>query len=365
MTTKITTAMFMALVINLGFAKGIGLTQGIMARESENDIWIATILSVLQGAVMMLITVWVIRRRPDMTILEQFDAIVGKWVGKVMALLAFVFFLGAYIAILITFVYHFMDYFLPEFPVWVFVLAAVAIPVYAVFHGLEVTARIAVLGVFSIVALNLLIMVGSLKDLELDRLLPVFETGFWNTVATTRHYDTDWAMATMTAGMILPLVNDTKSWAKGAVGGVLYGGILVLLWPILECGVLSAPQTGHYIVACMQMARSAQVGLFLHRYEMIMIAFFGISLLVQLMLLIFCASLAGSHVMGMKDYRGVVIPVSLILGGSGYFVVLNHNRAMSLLTNNWPVIALPIAIGLPLLGWLLGLMFKKKLAAAA
>lgn len=365
MNVQITNSMLMALVINLVYAKAIGLTQGIMARESGNDIWIATIFSTVQGAIVMLITVWAVRRAPKKNLLEQVTLLFGKWVGKAVSAVAFVFFMGAYAVVMITFVYHLMDYFLPGFKTYVFVLAAVFIPMYAVFHGLEVTSRIAVIGVFSVIALNLLLLAGSIKDMDIGRLMPVFESGFWNTVTTSRHNDTDWAMATMMTAMILPLVKDNTTWVKSGAGGIVYAGLLVLMWPILECGVLSAPETAHYIVACMQMARSAQIGVFIHRYEMMMIAFFGISLLVQLMMTSFCASLAVSQTFGLKDYRPVIVPVALVLGSFGYWVVADHNRAMMLLENYWPPVALPIAFGLPIGLWLVGFLFKNKLSSSA
>lgn len=364
MNIQITNSMLMALIINLVYAKAIGLTQGIMARESGSDIWIETIFATLQGVLVMFITVWAVRRTPHINLLQQAELILGNWLGKVVSVLVFFFFLGAYSTIMITFVFHLMDYFLPEFPVYIFVLAAVLVPLYAVFSGLEVTSRIAIVGVFSIIALNLLLLAGSFKDMNIHRLMPVFESGFMNTVWTSRNNDTDWAMATMMTGLILPFVKDEHTWANSGPGGILYGGILVLMWPILECGVLSAPETAHYIVACMQMARSAQIGTFIHRYEMIMVAFFGISLMVQLMVTSFCASLAMAHTLGLADYRRAILPVTMVLGGVSYYVVTDHQRAMLLLESYWPQIALPIAFLLPLLLWLLGFVLKARLMPA-
>lgn len=358
MSIRITNAMLMALIINLVYAKAIGLTQGIMAREVENDIWIATLFATLQGLLIMTITVWVIRRLPKKNLLEQASMLMGKWVGKLIGVFYVVFFTGAYAAIMITFVYHLMDYFLPNFPVYVFVAVAVFVTMYATFHGLEVTGRIAIVGVYTMIALNLLLLMGSLRDFHVTQLTPVLENGVWPTIFTSRHNDTDWAMATMMTGLVLPLVKDQTTWMKASVGGILYGGIFVLMWPLLEVGVLSARETGHYVVACMQMARSAEIGWFIHRYEMIMVAFFAISLLVQLMMCLFCACISLSQTFGMKDFRPTVLPMSVALGVFGYWVVLDHNRAMHLLADWWPPIADPIAIGVPLLIFLLGLLFR-------
>lgn len=362
MKVQITNGMLMALVINMVYAKAIGLTQGIMAREAGGDIWIATIFATIQGFLIMWLTVKVIQRTPDKNIMEHVDHLFGKWAGKLVAILMIGFFIGAFATVMITFVYHLMDYFLPEIPVIVFVIVAVIVGMYAVYHGLEVVARLALVGVFSVIALNVLLMMGSYKDFDIRELMPVFQSGFVNTVWTSRHNDTDWAMATLMAAMLLPHVKDKKTWKKSAPIALLYAGMTVLMWPILEAGVLSPEVTGQYIVACMQMARSAEVGLFIHRYEMIMVAFFASSILVMTAMTMFCASVATAHVFELRDYRPVIIPVSLVLGGVGYWIVLDHNQAMRFLADTWPTLAMSVAFGVPVLVYLFGFFRKKKWA---
>lgn len=43
MKVQITNGMFMALVINMLYAKAVGVTQGAMAREVGGDIWLSLI----------------------------------------------------------------------------------------------------------------------------------------------------------------------------------------------------------------------------------------------------------------------------------------------------------------------------------
>ncbi|RXT06944.1 GerAB/ArcD/ProY family transporter [Ammoniphilus sp. CFH 90114] len=361
MKVQITNGMFMALIINMVYAKAIGMTQGIMAREAGSDMWISTMFATLQGCAMMFLTVLIIRRSPELDYMEQTQVMLGKWAGKLVALVLFVFFAGAYSSIMITYVYHLMDYFLPEVPILVFILIALFIGGYGIVFGIEVIGRMALVGVFFILVLNILILAGSLLEFDVQELLPVLESGFWNTVWTSRHNDTDWAMATLMAAMILPTVKNKKTWANSSVAGIAMGGLMVLQWPILETAVLSPEVTAQYIVACMQLARSAHIGMFIHRYEMIMIAFFAISILVQISMCLFCACHSAAKIFGLQDYRPMIIPVGIVLSGLGYWVVLDHNRAMDLLENTWVAIALPIAFGLPLLLWALGFLFEKKL----
>ncbi len=360
MKVQISNGMFMALIINMLYAKSIGMTQGIMAREVKGDIWLSTFFSTFQGLLLIALIVIVMRRIPEGDLIDQFHRILGKFPGKLVAISVFVFFVGAYGSIMATFVFHLKDYFLPEAPTILFVLAAFLIGVYAIHFGIEVVARMALIGVFSVIALNILLMLGSLSNFDIRELLPVFQSGFKETVWASRHHDTDYAMAAMMVCMILPLVRDKQTWIKSSTAGVFYGGMIIVMWPILETGVLTADVAAQYIVSCMQMARSAEIGLFIHRYEMIMIAFFALSILTQIIMTFLCSSIAVQKLLGLKDYRPVIIPVGLILSGSCYWLVKDHHRAMHFIEGPWVMLSIGTVVGLVSILCLAGLIFRKK-----
>ncbi|MFC4324075.1 GerAB/ArcD/ProY family transporter [Litchfieldia salsa] len=364
MKVRISNGMFMALMINMVYAKAIGVTQGSMAREIGNDIWISTLISVVVGLFIIVFTVSIVRRLPDSDIIHQSEVLAGKWFGRIISLLVFIFFLASYGTIMATFVYHIKDYFLPDAPILLVVSVAFLLGVYAIHFGIEVIARMALIGVFSILALNILIMIGSLPKFDIRELMPVFESGVTKTIWASRHHNADWMMSIMMAAIILPIVKKQEVWKNSGVAGIAYGGLFVVIWPILEIGVLSAEVTGQYIVSCMQMARSAEIGHFIHRYEMMMVALFALSVLTQIMMTFLCASVSIQRLFGLKDYRPVIIPVCSVLTAYGYWVVFDHERAMMFIETYWVIIAHVIGIGVLGIVFVLGLIFKKKLVVA-
>lgn len=361
MKTQISNAMLIAIIINLVYAKAIGVTQGILARQAGGDMWIVTIFSTIFGLFVMLLTVATIKRLPEKNILEQTKALVGKWGEKLIAIALFLFFLGAFGGIMITIVYHLMDYFLPDMPVFVFVVVILIVGVYGLFKGIEVMARLAVLGLFSIITLNILLLLGSLSFFEIHNFQPVLRNGFLNAVEVTKHHNADWGMATLMVAILLPMVKQKEKWTTYSLKGIFYGGVFIVMWPILEVGVLSSEVAGQYIVACMQMARSAEIGQFVHRYELIMVIFFSLSALIQVVFCLLCASISAKHIFGAQRLSIFFIPVTLILGGFGYWIVDNHIRAMDFLTYYWPYIAMPVTFGVPITVFVLGMILKKKL----
>lgn len=360
MKTQLTNGMLLAIIVNIVYAKAIGVTQGIVARQAGGDMWIVSFISTILGLIMMILTILVIKRTPDKNIFEHTGVLVGKWGEKIVGLIFFVFFLGSFGGIMITLVYHLNDYFLPDAPILLFVIVGMFAGVFGLFYGVEVISRVAIVGIFSIATLNLLILLGSLSYFEVRHFLPVLRNGLLKSIEVTRHQNADWGMATLMVAVILPMVKEKSKWMGSSIKGILYGGLLIILWPILQMGVLSPEVTGQYIVSCMQMARSAEIGLFIHRYELIMIIFFSLSALVQIMTCLLCATISMKHFMGAKSLNKLSLPVALLLGGFGYWVVVDHIRAMDLLTYYWPNISNPIAFGVPIVLFLVGLLMKKK-----
>lgn len=357
--------MLLAVLINIVYAKAIGVTQGIVARQAGSDMWLVTILSTIVSLVIMIMIVFIIKRSPNENIFEQTNTMVGKWGEALLGLVIFLFYLGAFGGVMITLVYHLMDYFLPDAPPIVFVIVALLAGIIALFYGVEVISRISILGLFSIALLNILILLGSLSYFELRHLLPLFRNGFLNSLEVTRHVNADWALAIFMVAIYLPFVKEKQKWYMYTSKAVIYGCLLIVIWPILQVGVLSPEVTGQYIVACMQIARSAEIGLFIHRYELIMIVFFSLSSLVQVMICLLCGSISLKHMLGVKNLNVLFFPVTLIYGAFGYWVVRDHIWAMDYLTYYWPNVANPIMFGIPLLLFLFGFIFKKKLKMAA
>lgn len=353
--------MMMAMIINIMSTKSIGFTQGIMAREISGDIWLSTILAMLQGLGVMLLTVYIIKRLPDRNLVEQMGQILGKWAGYLTGFVLFLFFVGAFTTVMITFVLHLKDYFLPETPTWLILALALTVCTYGLFLGLEVMMRTAILGVLTAVLMNVLIILGSLKQIDIRELQPLLMSGVEETVWASRHMGADFAVATLMAGMLLPQVREPNEWRKSGVWGIFLSGCMLLVWPILELTVITPEMTAQFFLPCMQLSRSAEIGFFFHRYEMMMVALLLVPFFIHLMLCLYCGAKALSNCIGSGKLKYFFAPVVFIGGGLSYYIMDNHINAVEFTANVWPPFALSVAGGLPLVLLVAGFASKRKL----
>lgn len=362
---RISNGMFIAMIVNMIFVKSIGVTQGTLARIAGQDMWLATLLGTLQGMIIMYITYLVMKRAPGMNFLAIGEAVLGKWLGKLVALVLLAFFIASSGPIMMTFVYHLQDYFLPEAPLSLFLVSSLLVGALGCFYGLEVVARLALLGMLFIFLLNVLIIIGSTQEFDIRNLLPVLELGFPSAAEASLHYDADCAMAIMMAAIVMPFVsNADKHGGRTGMTGLAVTGLVTLIWAFLEGAVLSAEVTSQYTVSCMKLARNAHIGNFLQRYEMIMIALYSVPVLFEIMICIYGTSSSMTKLFGLRSDRWMIVPASLLIGGFSYWVVGDRFRSMHYLEKVWPYIALPIAFGLPVVMLWLTVIFRGRLRQA-
>jgi spore germination protein (amino acid permease) len=357
---KITNGMLIALIINMIYPKSIGVSQGVMAREIGSDIWLSTIFSCVQALIIMAIVVTVVKNLPKEPVFTGKLKLFINGLKRLIYILLFIFFIVAFGDIMLIFVYHLRDYFLPEAPVWVFVLFGTLIGMYAIFHGIEVSGRLALLGVIFVVLFNILLLLGSLKQFDIRELQPLFNSGVGKTYWASRHMLTDWAAPIMVTIILISDVNKIEFVRKSTIIGVLFATGIMVIWPILEVGVLSAEITAQFIVSCMQMARNAEIGLFIHRYEMIMVAFFSFSIFTQIITTLYCASYSAKKIFNLDDYRKMIIPSALILSGYSLWLLKDHHHAMHITENQRVTVGLSLLFIVPLLFFILGFIYKWK-----
>ncbi|MDF2723615.1 MAG: spore germination protein, partial [Paenibacillus sp.] len=233
------------------------------------------------------------------------------------------------------------------------------------YYGLEVMARVALVGMLFIFLLNGLITIGSLGEFDIRNLLPVLERGFPQAVKASAYFDGDWALATMMAALVMPMVKDVKLRGHLGMVGMLASGLIIAIWSLLEGAVLSSEVTSQYTISCMKLARNAHIGNFLQRYEMIMIAFYSVSALFEIMFCVYGAAICASKLFGLRSHKPMIVPACILLGCFGYWVIKDHFHALHYLEHQWPYIALPIAFGLPLLLLALRMALGWRLDSAA
>jgi hypothetical protein len=157
-------------------------------------------------------------------------------------------------------------------------------------------------------------------------------------------------MATTVVLLLLPMTEKPQQWLRFSWWGLGLGAVLVLTWSFFEITVLGPEVTGQYLIACMQLARAAELSIYLHRYEMIMVVLFVYGVISQSIALLYCATELLAAALPFKVRRGyLVTAVSLLSIAPQYYLAYDRERYGSFLAVIWPPITFALAFVLPLL----------------
>lgn len=354
---QISPVQVLAIIACLPYGKSIGYTNGILADLVANDSWIAMSLAFVAGLAGIAGVVWLVRRFQGRTATEAIPKVLGRPFGAAAMLTLAAFFLGNFATSAITIEQHINDYLLTETPFIVFVVGYTLLIMYGCYLGIEVAARLGLVGVLSAAAINLSMVAGSLDKLQLERLLPFMDHGLPEVLAASLVASSDVAIALAGALILLPLTTKPTKWMRSCMWGLLCGAALVLTWTVFETGVLGPEITSQYLIACMQMARAAELSIYLHRYELIMVVFFVYAVITQSLVCLYCATELTAAALPFRVRRGwLVIGLGCLAIAFQYIVAFDREEYRHFLTIPWPIFAAATGLGVPLLVGLVALL---------
>jgi spore germination protein KB len=341
---------FRDIIICIAWPTIINYGSGFLVREVGKDMWISGIISILTTLPYICIIVYIGKQFPGKTAAEYLGDILGKFFGKLMALVMSMFFLILSVNSVSMYIHHLTAFLLPETPFLVVTLVHVFVVCYMVWKGPEVIARTAVIGFSMAIIFYSLVFMASVSEIDIDRILPVFDYGIIPVLKASLKADTFVGVIYVFIAMALPKVKDQKKALRSAVSGTLIGGSFFVFYFIVELMVMGPQVVGIMRIASMDFVRSIQITEYLHRFESFMVALWYWSILVQAGILGSCSLESFMETTGIKKKSpwGVVILgiLTMILT-----YIISRNRVFFLYFREyvWQYFALPLQLGVPLL----------------
>lgn len=206
-----------------------------------------------------------------------------------------------------------------------------------------------------------LVYVATLQDINIDRILPLFDQGVppvaQATLTATSFIGPNVIMVTM----LLPFVKVKERAFRSAAVGLTFGGIMFIFFFIAELMVMGPHVTAQMRIACMDLVRSVQISKYLHRMESFMGTFWYWSILVQSGILTYCAALAFQQTIGFKKINKVqILFIGVLLVSSLRLVAYNRIFFLKYMERAWEYISIPLVYGIPLVLLFLTLVRKPK-----
>lgn len=311
---QISVRQFQILVILFTVGTSILITPAALATELKQNAWIAPLIAIGPGLLLVLLYNRLNQAAPGVTLFELCESILGKWIGRVVSLFAVVFFFLASAMVLFDVGRFMTTVIMPETPILFINLLFAILVVTAIRSGLNTFARMVELLFPLFVLFFLLIVVFLSPQIDFHKAQPFFVLEMNSLV---------YSILMVMSFTFMPLVvfqvvvakslNHSKSGRTGFYKAVLIGGGISVIIVSLTILVLGSNIASLQQFPVYYLAQKISVGKFLERVEAIVATMWLITTFVK-MSIYFFASVSGLvHIARLKSERSVLLPMGFIL----------------------------------------------------
>lgn len=356
---KISARQFMLLVILFTIGSAILIVPSAITTFAKQDAWIAAIIGVGAGLLIVWLYTAVGTLFPPMTLMELNEKLLGKWLGKTVSLLLITtLFLSGPVSVLYTSGNFMITQIMPETPIQSINILFAIIVVMGVRLGLETLARSAeiLFPWFALLFIGFVIFLS--PQMQLENLQPMLETRINPILMAALSFLSIAFFPHIILLMIFPYVNQPKEARKVFFIGSFIGSLVMIIMIILSISVLGVNGTERSFYPSYELARKINVGNFLQRIEAVMAAMWFISLYFRITLYFYATVLAIAQIFNLKEHRPLVLPLGMILVAFSIEIYPNVAYQQTWDTKTWIPYSLTIGFFYPLLLLVVALVRK-------
>lgn len=315
---------------------------------AKQDAWLAGILVVLLGLLLVWLFITLGNSYPNMNLAEYSEKIVGKWFGKFVSLLYFIYFFFS----LPYFVRQIGDFvtiqIMNETPIMAIHILIIVIMIMGVRYGLEPISRAIEIFFPVIIFLFVILIISLFPMFQFQQMQPVLSNGMKPVIGTAvKSLGTPYLQLVLFL-MVFPAVNITKQAKKSFLLGTFMGGIVLMI--VTLAGIL---RFGTYFSESQQflsyvLALNINIGGFWQRIEVMMAFIWFTTIYIKITIYFYGSVLCLGQILKLKEYKCLTFPlgfITLILS-----LIINKNIIESdQQAGLWTAFSLPFGLFIPLL----------------
>ncbi|MGG3805546.1 GerAB/ArcD/ProY family transporter [Metabacillus fastidiosus] len=311
---KISSRQFLILVILYTIGTAILIIPSSIAQEAKQDAWIAAIIGVGLGLLLVMLYISLGNIFPNMTLIEMLEQILGKWLGKAVSISLILFSLTT-AAELLYFIGEFITtQMMPETPVEAVYILLTFIVVIGIRYGLETVIRSAELLFPWFIFLFIILVALIAPQIEVENIQPVFDIQLKPMIRAILLFTGVVALPLFVFLMIFPVsINKSKQAKKAFFLGMLIGGMFLVIIIALSLLVLGVETTIRQVYPSYALAKIANIGNFMQRIEAIVAFIWIITIYFRLMIYFYLTVIGLAQTLNLKNYRPLTLPLGIIL----------------------------------------------------
>lgn len=314
MNEKISSSQFLVLVALFTIGTSILILPSGLAAEAKQDGWIAAIIGIGMGLLMVWAYTSLGDMCPQMTIIEINKYVFGKWIGSCISIL-FVFFSLINVPPLLFYMGNFMiTNMMPETPIVAFNIFFILVVIMGLRFGIETIARTGEIFFPWIVFLFIIQVLLIIPQIKMENIQPVLETGVKPLFRAALNLTATSHLSFIVLFMIYPsLVNNPQKAKKAFFIGTIIGGLVMIIISFLSIAVLGSDQTARHQYPSFTLAKKVSVGDIIERIEAVIATIWFFTIYFKMTLYFYGGVVGLAQLLKFKDYRPLLMPLGMIV----------------------------------------------------
>ena len=320
--------------------------------EAKKDLWLAFILGIFMVLPMVIIYARLHYLFPGKDLFDILEICFGKFIGKVMIIL-FTWFLYFFTGdIFVNYGQFIRVVSFADTPQIIIIIFLGILCIWGAKEGIEVLGRFSEF-FFTIPCISLLIIILLLiPDMNINNLHPVLYEGIKPVLKGAFSIFTFPLVQTVVFTMVFSNFKKKKSPYKVYIIGLLLGVTYLAILSITNILVLGVDTATSMYYPSYSTVSRINIGNLLQRLEVIIAIVFVLGGFIKISLLLLCCCKGITKIFGFKDYRFIIIPISLLVINLSFFQYDSIMYYFEFNRDIWPYYHFPFQVIFPIIVWI-------------
>lgn len=357
---RITSHQLIALTANYACGTSIIIVSAGLAGIAKQDAWICAILTPSFGLFFIWMYNYIAVLYPGKSYVDIIYAVFGKIFGSFISAV-FVFFCLLDVPQITWYVGNFITtQSLVNTPIYAINTIILIALVMGLLYGIEAIAHASEIFAYVVTFMLILGLMMVSPNAKVENLLPVFEKGVTPVLkgAILLSSYTTWPLIIF--NMIYPLnVKNMNGARKSLFIGYLWGSFIIFMCNGMSILVLGSDTAANLAFPTYVLAKEINVGVVFTRMEAIISAAWIITLFFKALLYFYGGVIGISQLLGLKDYKRIVLPLGLIFVVFSNVVYPNSTYEAEWDSTTWVLWIGTFAVVLPIIILIISIIKNK------
>ncbi|GFZ31073.1 hypothetical protein CSC2_15990 [Clostridium zeae] len=283
----------------------------VLIKTTSTSAWYTTLISCITSIILFLCVSQLIRRYPNKNLVQIFDLVVGRFIGKTLSLIFiayFIFYSGATIR---EFVEMLIAYILPYTQPSIILVVFLGVVIAYSYVGIEGIARMAYIGFFCVVVGLITILVLPYKLYDVSNLTPIggygikvaFTMGLWRTSAYSE---------VIILAFIINCLHGYEQFKKVGLISLILSGIVISIGTACSLMAFEYTQGSENLSSLFQLSRVIYLSRFLQRIESIFIFIWVIASIINVSVTFYLAISIFCKAFNIPRHRPCLLPFAYL-----------------------------------------------------